>query len=163
MKLERHAAILRLVREHRLPNQEALKRALEGLGIEVAQATLSRDIRDLGLIKQADPDGGAFYAMGSAPATHPDMAQLLRAMVVGLDGVGGLLVLRTKPGGAEAVATAVGQAGWPEVLGITTGPDTVLIVTRGEPGRQAVGRRLEGMTRQTGGRADRRADGQPGR
>ena len=60
MKLPRHAAILELVRTHRIPSQEALRELLLERGIDVAQATLSRDIRDLGLVKAPDEHGGAY-------------------------------------------------------------------------------------------------------
>lgn len=147
MKLHRHAVILRIIREQRIPNQDALKQALALAGIEVAQATLSRDIRELGLTKQADPGGGSFYSVPADGAAKPDLAGILGALLVSLDGVGPLVVVRTLSGGAEAVATSIGQAGWKEVLGTTVGPDTVVIVTRGEQARAAVMKRLEGMAR----------------
>ena len=147
MKLQRHAAILRIIREQRIPNQDALKRALASAGITVAQATLSRDIRELGLTKQADPAGGSFYSASADGTARPDLAGILGTLLMSLDGVGPLLVARTLAGGAEAVATAIGQAGWKEVLGTTVGPDTVVIVTRGEQASAAVVKRLEGIAR----------------
>ena len=71
MKIQRHAAILRVVRERRIESQDELREALATEGFTVTQATLSRDIRELGLAKLADPQGGAFYthpASGGRPA-----------------------------------------------------------------------------------------------
>jgi transcriptional regulator of arginine metabolism len=147
MKLERHSVILRLVREQRIANQDALRRGLAASGIEVAQATLSRDIRELGLAKQVDPGGGAFYVVPAEGPIRPDLAGTLRTWLVSFEGVGPLLVLRTVPGGAGAVALALDQAGWSELIGVIPGGDTVLVVTRGESARKAVERRIEQVRR----------------
>lgn len=145
MKLERHSAILRIVRQQRVPNQDGLRQALRSAGIDVAQATLSRDIRELGLVKQVDPGGGAFYVLPVDGPLRPDLAGTLRTWLVSLEGVGPLLVLRTAPGGASAVAAALDQAGWSEMVGAVGTADTVLAVTRGEQARKAVERRIEGI------------------
>ena len=143
MKVHRHSAILRILREQRIPNQDALRQALASTGINVAQATLSRDIRELGLVKQVDPGGGGFYVVPAEGPVRPDLAGTLRTWLVSFEGVGPLLVLRTVPGGATAVALAVEQAGWSEIVGAIPGADNVLVVTRGEVGRKAVERRIE--------------------
>lgn len=145
MKLQRHSAILRIIREQRISNQDALRRALAEQGIEVAQPTLSRDIRELRLVKQADPAGGGFYSVPTRQAAGPDLASLLPSLVREYEGVGILLVLRTVPGSADAVAGAITQAGWAEVIGTTVGPETVVLVTRSEAARQAVERKLDGL------------------
>ncbi len=142
MKLERHSMILRLVRDQRIPNQEALRQALLGAGLSVGQATLSRDIRELGLAKQVDPGGGGFYVVPAEGPVRPDLATTLGTWLISFEGVGALLVLRTVPGGATAVALALDQAGWPELIGALPGGDQVLLVTRGETGRKAVERRI---------------------
>lgn len=145
MKLERHSAILRIVREQRVANQDGLRQALRVTGIDVAQATLSRDIRELGLMKQADPQGGSFYVIPLDGPIRPDLSGTLRTWLVSFEGVGPLLVLRTAPGGASAVAAALDQAGWSELVGVVGTADTVLAVTRGEQARKAVERRIEGI------------------
>jgi len=142
MKLARHSAILRLVREQRIGSQDALRAALALEGIEVAQATLSRDIRELGLHKQRDPGGGFFYLVPAGPPAAPDLALVLETWVLGLDGVGPMLVLRTRPGGAGAVAAAVEQAGWPELLAALPGGTSVVLVARDEPARRKLERRI---------------------
>ena len=143
MKLERHAAILRVVREQRIGSQHELCAALAAQGIDVTQATLSRDLRELGLAKQADPGGGSFYVAPAGGPSGPDLGRLLGTFVLSMDGHEGLLVLRTTGGGAPAVAAALDAAAWPEVLGTIAGSDTVLVVARGEEGRRAVMERVE--------------------
>ena len=142
MKLERHAAILRVIRERRIRNQDELRTALVPLGIRATQATLSRDMHELGLVKVSDAEG-VFYGTGTeAGALRPDLGQLVRALLVSSDGVGPLLVLRTAAGSAGALTAAIDGAGWSEVIGTIAGDDTVLVVTRGPREREAVAERL---------------------
>jgi transcriptional regulator of arginine metabolism len=142
VKLERHAAILRVIRERRIRNQDELRTALVPLGIRATQATLSRDIHELGLVKVSDAEG-VFYGTGTeAGALRPDLGQLVRALLVSADGVGPLLVLRTAAGSAGALTAAIDGAGWSEVIGTIAGDDTVLVVTRGPREREAVAERL---------------------
>jgi transcriptional regulator of arginine metabolism len=143
MKLERHAAILRAVREQRIGSQHELREALAARGIDVTQATLSRDLRELGLAKQADPGGGAFYIAPAEGPSGPELGRLLGTFVVSMDGHEGLLVLRTSGGGAPAVAAALDAAAWPEIRGTLARSDTVLGVARGEEGRKSVMERVE--------------------
>jgi transcriptional regulator of arginine metabolism len=142
VKLERHAAILRVIRERRIRNQDELRTALAEARISATQATLSRDIRELGLVKVSDAEG-VFYGTGTdAGALRPDLGQLVRALLVSADGVGPLLVLRTAAGSAGALTAAIDGAGWSEVIGTIAGDDTVLVVTRGPREREAVAERL---------------------
>jgi transcriptional regulator of arginine metabolism len=147
MKVLRQSAILRILREQRIGNQDELRLALAGEGITVAQATLSRDIRELGLVKQVDPGGGSFYVVPAEGPLRPDLMGTLRTWLVSFEGVGPLLVLKTVPGGSVAVALAVEQAAWAEVVGAIPGADNVLLVTRSETGRKAVEKRI-GKARQ---------------
>ena len=142
MKLERHAAILRAIRARRIRNQDELRAALAEAGISATQATLSRDIHELGLVKVSDAEG-VFYGTGTdAGALRPDLGQLVRALLVSSDGVGPLLVLRTAAGSAGALTAAIDGAGWSEVIGTVAGDDTILVVTRGTREREAVAERL---------------------
>lgn len=143
MKVQRHSAILRLLRTQRIANQDELRKALAASGISVAQATLSRDIRELGLVKQVDPGGGGFYVVPAEGPVRPDLAGTLRTWLVSFEGVGTLLMLKTVPGGATAVAMAVEQAGWSEVIGAIPGGDNVLLVTRSEVARKALEKTIE--------------------
>ena len=150
MKTRRHAAILRLVRSQRVQSQEQLRQLLDAEGIEVTQATLSRDLRDLRLVKVTAADGTVRYAPPpEGDALHPPLQQLLATLLVSLDGVGNLLVLRTPAGSANAIASAIDQQRWKEVLGTIAGDDTILIIARSERTRRVLGarvRRLAGMT-----------------
>jgi transcriptional regulator of arginine metabolism len=142
MKVQRHSAILRIVREQRIANQDELRQALAAGGITVAQATLSRDIHELGLVKQADPGGGSFYTVPAEGPARPDLAATLGTWLVSFEGSGSLLVLKTVPGGATAVAAALERAAWPEIIGALPGGDNVLVVTRSEAERKAVERKI---------------------
>ena len=147
MKLQRHAAILRIVRDRRVENQDVLREALAGEGINVTQATLSRDIRELGLAKLVDPQGGAFYANPNEGFLRPDLGQILPTLMLSVEGTGPLLVIKTASGGAGAVGAAVDQAGWSEVIGTIAGEDTVLVIARSPAMRQAVASRLAALAR----------------
>ena len=147
MKLQRHAAILRIVRDRRVENQDVLREALATEGINVTQATLSRDIRELGLAKLVDPQGGAFYANPNEGSLRPDLGQILPTLMLSVEGTGPLLVIKTASGGAGAVGAAVDQAGWSEVIGTIAGEDTVLVIARSPALRQAVASRLAALAR----------------
>lgn len=144
MKTQRHAAILDLIRARRVPSQETLRELLTERGIEVAQATLSRDIRELGLVKVPDEEGGSVYTVPlnlSDPA--PTLARLLPSLYLGSDGVGNLLVVRTLTGGAQPVAVALDRAEWPEIVGTVGGDDAILVILRTTEQMEEVVRRLE--------------------
>jgi transcriptional regulator of arginine metabolism len=147
MKTQRHAAILRVVREQRIESQDVLREALAQEGFVVTQATLSRDIRELGLAKLADPGGGAYYAHPHRGAVRPELAQVLPALLVSVDGVGPFLVLKTASGSAGAVTEALDQAGWSEIVGTIAGDDTVLVITRSQRLRKEVSNRIQGLVR----------------
>ena len=142
MKLPRQAAILRIVRERRIGSQDELRAALAAEGIDVAQATLSRDLRELGLARVTESGGTAYRPEGADTSIRPGLGQLAPALLAGVDGVGPLLVVRTIAGGAGALAAAIDQAGWAEVIGTVAGDDTVLVITRGPREREAVAARL---------------------
>jgi len=143
MKAQRHAAILRLVREHSIPSQERLRALLAHAGFDVTQATLSRDIHELGLVKQQDEAGVPIYAAPPDELTPPPtLAGFLPSLLLRADGVGPLLVIRTPTGGAGALAAALDRETWPEVLGTLAGDDTVLIVAKSTAARRKLARRL---------------------
>lgn len=146
MKAQRQAAIIDLVRRRKVASQEELRAFLEDEGIEVTQATLSRDLRELGLVKVADPDGdGSYYAPPpqAADAVHPPLARLAETLLLSADGVGPLLVVRTPAGTANALGSAIDHSAWPEVVGTIAGDDTILIIARSDRARRAVARRLD--------------------
>jgi transcriptional regulator of arginine metabolism len=147
MKIQRHAAILKVVRDRRIESQDELREALETEGFTVTQATLSRDIRELGLAKLSDPQGGAYYTHPHRAAVRPDLGQILPTLLVSVDGVGPFLVLKTASGSAGAVTEALDQAGWGEIMGTIAGDDTVLVITRSQRLRETVATRIQGLVR----------------
>ena len=144
MKPKRHSSILDLVRTARIPSQEVLRELLAERGFEVAQATLSRDIRELGLVKVPDEDGGSVYTV-PAHITEPTpaLSRLLPTRYLGCDGVGNLMVVKTLTGGAQPVAAAIDWEEWPEVVGTIAGDDSILIVLRSPEHLARITGRLE--------------------
>jgi transcriptional regulator of arginine metabolism len=143
-KQQRHDAVRELVRTHRVGSQEQLRELLETQGFEVTQATLSRDIRELRLIKVHDPDGGSLYTLPPEEREHaPALTRLLPALYLGAEGTGNLLVVKTMVGGAQAVAEAIDWEEWPEVLGTLAGDDTILLILRDASQLDSVQTRLE--------------------
>jgi len=148
MKTQRQAAIARLVRRHRIASQEQLRELLAAEGVDVTQATLSRDIRELGLAKVADPDGGSVYSVPpGAKVVHPPLAQLVQTLLLTVEGVGPLLVVRTPAGGANTLGSAMDYEGWNEVMGTIAGDDTILLICRSDAARKAVAGRLKALTK----------------
>jgi transcriptional regulator of arginine metabolism len=124
-KSYRHGQILKLVRSRSLRTQDELARALKGVGLRATQVTLSRDIRELGLVKTAE--GYAQPAESAAPA-GPDLATVLREFLLDVRVAQNLLVLITPPAHASSLAEALDQAAWPEVTGTIAGDNTVLVI-----------------------------------
>lgn len=146
MKPQRHSAILDLVRSRRISSQEVLREMLAEEGIDVAQATLSRDIRELGLVKVPDETGGSVYTVPvDVTDPTPTLRRLLPALYLGADGVGNLLVVKTLTGGAQPIAVAIDWEEWPEVVGTVAGDDTILLILRSARSLRTVTRRLEDL------------------
>jgi transcriptional regulator of arginine metabolism len=146
VKSERQKAVLETVARHAVATQSELKVLLKGRGIEVDQATISRDIKELGLVKVSDDGVHYKYAPVEAvapPAAHRPPAILAR-LVKKLDWSGNLLVVKTEIGEAAPVSLAIDRLGWPEVVGTVAGDDTVLVVVReGVPARKVAKRILD--------------------
>ena len=143
-KQQRHSAVRELVQSHRVTSQEQLRELLEHRGFDVTQATLSRDIRELKLIKVHDPEGGTHYTLPPESWDNaPALTRLLPALYLGSEGTGNLLVVKTMVGGAQAVAEAIDWEEWPEVLGTLAGDDTILLILRDATQLGSVQKRLE--------------------
>jgi transcriptional regulator of arginine metabolism len=149
-KRERQTAILEILRAHRIGSQEALRERLKKAGIDVTQATLSRDVRELRLVKIPGPDGDPYYTLPEEWENTPPLESLLPTLYVSSEGTGNLLVLRTMTGGAQAVGSAIDWEEWPEVLGTLAGDDTVLLVLRHARHLRGVKARIEGIARSRG-------------
>ena len=127
-KARRHSRIASAIRKGGVASQERLVEILRHEGIEATQATLSRDLKELGVVK-----GPAGYMLPGqpAPAVHNgDLERALRAMLVGGQGGGSLAVLHTGPGGASALAPAIDRVGLKPVLGTVAGDDTIFVAAR---------------------------------
>jgi len=126
-KLSRHKAILELLHESPVPSQEELQRLLHRRGFDAGQATLSRDVRELGLVKSSDG-----YALpggeSTADADLPSVSRLVREFVTSVRAAENLLVTKTSVGSAQPVAAALDSEEWPESIGTIAGDDTILIV-----------------------------------
>jgi transcriptional regulator of arginine metabolism len=143
-KRARQAAILDLVAGHVVGSQEELRQLLLGRGMDVTQATLSRDLRDLGLARVSTEDGGRYVLPESlaGDGDNPLLGNLLPQLFTRVDGVGELIVLHTVRSGAQPIAEAIDQEAFDEVLGTIAGDDTILIVTRSAEARIALTARL---------------------
>jgi transcriptional regulator of arginine metabolism len=145
MKSLRQTAILELVDRERVPNQERLRQQLRERGFDVTQATLSRDIKELGLVKRA-ADGAYQRPNGEVPRAGLAEAALrrrAREFLRGCETVQNLVVLRTDPGRAQTLAVDLDRAAWPEIVGTIGGDDTILVISRDSDRAREVARRLE--------------------
>ena len=131
-KFDRQGAILRLVQDHPVSTQEELAEALRQEGLDAVQATISRDIAQLGLVKVRDQAGRLVYALpGGADLDRlSELTSALRRWAMSLDASGNLLVVHTPPGHANALAQAIDQARLPDVLGTIAGDDTITVIAR---------------------------------
>ena len=131
-KFDRQGAILRLVQEQRLSTQEEVAAALRAQGLDAVQATISRDIAQLGLVKVRNGDGRLIYALpGAADLRRRDqLAAALRAWALELTPTGQLLVIQTPRGFAAALADAIDDARLPDVAGTVAGDNTVFVAAR---------------------------------
>jgi transcriptional regulator of arginine metabolism len=143
-KQERQRAIIELIEGHSIASQEALRRLLDQRGWRVTQATLSRDLRELGILR-APGDAGPRYVLPSMVGddSKPSLEGLLPQLFDRIDGVGELLVLHTLPGGAQPIAEAIDAQSWPEVLGTLGGENTILIICRSGDARRTLTQRIE--------------------
>ena len=134
MKAFRQAQILELVDADEVHSQQELLARLKKRGIETTQATLSRDIQELGLVKRA-ADGAYARATSGAPVVAAPTDSLRRQMAVllrGIERVDQMLVLRTDPGQAQALGVAIDRTRLKEVAGTVAGDDTIFVLCRGK-------------------------------
>jgi transcriptional regulator of arginine metabolism len=128
---ERHAAILRLVREQPLSTQSELADALRAEGHEVVQTTVSRDVHELGLIKVRDETGRLVYAFPEDVAGYnEDLTDALARWALTLEPSGNLVVVSTPYGYASPLAQAIDVARHPRIAGTIAGENTVLLIAR---------------------------------
>ena len=122
-KAYRQGQILKLIHTKRVQTQEELENELSSLGIPATQATLSRDIRELGLAKTSEG-----YRQIEPESGGPDLTSILTGFLHDVRIAQNLLVLKTSAGHASSLAVAIDQAEWPDVVGTIAGDDTVLVI-----------------------------------
>lgn len=142
-KRVRQVRISEVVRKQRVASQERLAELLKSQGIQVTQSTLSRDIRELGLVK-----GRGCYQIAQDVAGNPLNENLRRSFqqLVMESGISGNIVMvRTAPGNAHSLGVVLDAARWPEILGTVAGDDTVFVLLRSPREGRKVLRRIEGL------------------
>lgn len=130
MKMTRHAKIKEIIDKNKIETQEDLAAALRHEGIEVTQATVSRDIKELMLVKVPDANGHYHYAYPKEHnmlLTPGRLERTFQDSIISVRHTESLVVIRTLPGTAQAVAYAIDYMKWPEILGTVAGDDTVFV------------------------------------
>lgn len=164
-KAARQARIAELIGVSAVHSQVQLADLLASQGVRVTQATLSRDLEEMGAVKVRRPGEGTVYAVAEeAPgpvlralsdATDGRVSRLAAELVVSVEASANLVVARTPPGGAQLLASAIDRAAMPDVLGTVAGDDTVLLITRDPKGGAALAARLRDMAGTRHGNATR--------
>jgi transcriptional regulator of arginine metabolism len=150
-KAARHARIISMLSDRPVHSQTQLAQLLADDGLAVTQTTLSRDLEELGAVKLRTADGGQpvyvvptdgapLAVRGADDAPPARLARLLGELLVSAEASANLVVLRTPPGAAQFLASALDRAALPEVLGTVAGDDTVLVISRKPDGGGAVAR-----------------------
>ena len=151
-KVERFELIKKIISSEVISNQDDLQLRLLSMGMEVTQATLSRDLKSLQVIKVSDAKVGNIYRLPSYEMLHPHEHEanasrmgFLADGVLGMEFSGNLGVIKTLPGFAPSTALAIDESGCKEILGTIAGDDTILVVMRDGVGRNDVIRALVGI------------------
>ena len=144
MKSTRHDEILRIISAKEIETQEELASELRMLGYRVTQATISRDIRELRLIKVTSDRGGYKYAKPDRreSAVNDRLKRILSDSLVSVEHAGQMVVVKTLSGSANVAAEAIDTMEWPEILGTIAGDNTVFVVVRDETDASEVSARL---------------------
>ena len=134
MKSTRHSLILEIIEQKDIETQEELAEELKRRGVKVTQATVSRDIKELRLLKVLSDHGGYKYATveRAEKGMSERFIRILSESVISLDNVGNLIVIKTLTGSASAAAEAIDSMKWSEVLGSIAGDNTILVIARSE-------------------------------
>jgi transcriptional regulator of arginine metabolism len=152
-KAARHACIVAVLAERPVRSQGELAAAMRAAGFQVTQATLSRDLDELGAVKLRTADGGLpVYVVpeDGSPLTGRTidddppqrLARLLGDLLISAEGSANLVVLRTPPGASNFLASALDRARLPQVLGTVAGDDTILVIARDPAGGPALADQL---------------------
>lgn len=147
MKNKRHMRILELISQESIYTQEELADRLKNMGEDVTQATVSRDIKEMKLVKVADGTGRSRYAaVGDQSGSLS--ARLIRVFadtVLGIEHSQNIILIRTLSGSANAAGEAVDALRWPEILGTIAGDNTIMVVVREEYSTAQVAEQLRAL------------------
>lgn len=136
--------IREIITNNDIETQDELVEFLKEEGYNVTQATISRDIKELHLVKVPLQDGRYKYSLPADQRFNP-LQKLQRALsdsFVSIDGVAHFLMLKTLPGNGNAIAVLMDHLDWPEILGTLSGDDTILIIVRSEDDREVIKERI---------------------
>jgi transcriptional regulator of arginine metabolism len=148
MKVERQRRIVQILRRRAVSSQEELAALLRRNGERVTQATLSRDLEELGAIKVRE-NGDVVYRLPEEPSSTDEwLRRMLHEFAVEVESSGNLVVVKTPPGGAQAVARALDAVSLKDVIGTVAGDDTIILVCREGVRGQTVARKLRSMAGQ---------------
>ena len=148
-KTQRQYLVAKLIEAQPVPNQTALVELLAAEGVSATQATVSRDLEELGAIKVRMPGGETAYAIPALPkeqlAPEDHLRRVFGDWVVEVAHSDNLVVVRTPPGSAHVVGSALDRSGMPGVLGTVAGDDTILVVVTPDVGGEAMAERLSDL------------------
>lgn len=143
---QRQHRVARILEQHAITSQGQVVDFLAAEGVLVTQATVSRDLEELGAVKARMPGGDLVYVIPEQskdrPAPEEHLKRVMGEWVVEVSHSGNLVVLRTPPGSAHVVGSAIDRSGLDDILGTVAGDDTVLLVTTERVGGEAVARKL---------------------
>ena len=147
-KQTRHNMIRNVLRDERIDTHESRAGALSRHGIDVSQSTLSKDLRELSVVRVPQADGGFRYSLSDG-VQHVDRGVLereLRDYVTEVDRAGNIIVIKTLSGHAQAVCEAVDRMAWPEVMGTLAGENTIFVISATPTQSQGLSVRMENLT-----------------
>jgi transcriptional regulator of arginine metabolism len=149
MKYDRHAKILEIIDSNIIETQDELAEKLKKSGVDVTQATISRDIKELRLVKVLSEDGRAKYAMVSKDdnGKSKKLLTILTQSYISCDYANNIVVVKTLPGMAQGVASALDLLKWDEVVGTIAGDDTIMVISRAEKIAEEMVNKLRKLTK----------------
>lgn len=146
MKTKRHNAIITIINEMDIKTHDQLVGELNKRGYNVTQATISRDIKELGLVKITKPGKGSVYALGGSPSAGRKTTALFATSVIKVDYAGNMAVIKTYPGMASGVAASLDSVFHEKIMGSIAGDDTIFVMTRNEETAAGICREIGIMT-----------------
>lgn len=149
MKAQRQKKILEIISKQPIETQQQLAAELQSAGFNVTQATVSRDIKELGLIKVTGNNGTVYYTAPERtfyPKNDERLKRFFKDSVISIDFSENLIIVKTYPGEAQGVASALDHANWKEIIGTVGGDDTILIIVKPKEATPIVMKRLAALS-----------------